>query len=652
MGADDEFARVLTRLHKNMVTSDSENVEDDDEVVNLAKAKIKNLKLKTSVEETELQIKEVHEENRAEIMRMREECASLHELAEDNMDKFDVEMVQSAVDVQYGPTEMFKLMPTLLPATEVATLQGYDCPDVPAVHKILLDLLSEKCDKNRRIELDRVLRKIASIHDKEDLVDVILPLHDLNFSDLLLGNHIWQQLGLTDQTVKELQQRIEDTDAKRQDALEKDEIILSEQLHEEVIRLLAEFIKCIQDRIKIVEGQGSRPDLLTKLGLFKQGAYGTIEKFKTQQLKLKDRFAVDQTTLAEMDDALQAENKTKTLEFQRFQTSNADAITDNENRQADLFDQIVQLQAQMKALGDVRFELVNDRMDVTEKEAKRAALYTKQRQVHAEHAKVYVALQSRADQCLDLLKSTEEYVDKGSEAIWVNSEKIANHLATLLLDEKKNYLSVFRRYYLTCGELKYKKEKRQATIDRQVRHHEAQIEFAKETLDPDTKKYQKMKADVLVLREECEKKIWTLEQKMDAATDLFEPTAKSLDDSGISFLHPAIELEEINVSRRANMNEAVKSYVKKETDDVEFEDEDVNITHHEVQKVKTTAHGGLATSVGMVASSKAVSCTSPNKMLKGGVKGSPRRAKSPGGGPGARPNLLLRRTRVDDDGSF
>ena len=40
---------------------------------------------------------------------------------------------------------------------------------------------------------------------------------------------------------------------------------------------------------QVIEGQGSRPELLHKLDMLKEGSAMTIEKFKNQQLKLKER---------------------------------------------------------------------------------------------------------------------------------------------------------------------------------------------------------------------------------------------------------------------------------------------------------------------------------------------------------------------------
>jgi len=609
------------------------NEYDDDEVFNMARAKITNLKLKTQVHEVEVGIKEIHEENYQEALRQREEVHNMHSRAAEDLDKFDVHMDQVVVNCHYTTTEMHKLLPSLMPAAEVQQLEGFAAVDVPATTKLLQDLLVNKIDPRVRVEVIQQLRRIVAIHTQEDLVDTILPLHDVAFSDLLLHDHIWEQLGLTDLDVKKIQQTIEEYDIKRQEALEKDEINLSEQLHDEMIRSLADFIKMLQDRIKVVEGQSSRPELLHKLDMLKQGSAMTIEKFKNQQLKLKERLGGDLDLLEAMDMTMRADHGKKCSDFQAFKSKNTNDIEVCEGEQVNVWDEITELYERLKSLGQERYDLIAERMEATETEAKRKALYEKQCLVHGNHYKVLIGLRGKADMALDVLNIVDEYVNKGIQSITDRSEKIEADLAALLLDERKNYLSVFRRYYLTCGELKYKKEKRQAVIDRQIRHCAAQIEFAKETLDPDTKKYQQEQAEVLALRDTCEKKIEILANRMEVATDIFEPTAIALNNAGVSFLHPAIELEEINVSRRAGHNQVVKRYVSEDQEEVDLEDEDVNSVAQEVQKVKSMAPGSLSSMTKM----------QPTKSLKG----SPRRPKSPHKGGTHRSNLLLRRTRTD-----
>lgn len=588
------FTHVLQNLQRDMGKAEADKAEDDD-VFEMARAKIKNLKLKTQVEETEIAIKEMHEEHLHEAHKEREEITILHQRADDYMDQFDLEGNKTVIETQYTPTDMYKICQLTVPLQEVDDLTDYIAPDVEAVRQILEELLAQKAGRRRREFLEDELRNIAAIHNSPDLVDVVLPLHDLNWSDLLNNDTVWEQLNNSDAQVKHLQLRIEEVDADRQDALNNDDMILAEQLHDQVIALLEEFIEIIKDRIKICKGKGHRPDLLSKLERFKQDSYGTIDKFKNGQYNLKDRLNDDLAKLDDHDVQMKEANRKAVDIFEEFKLRNAECIDANEKKQNEIWDHILDLYAQLKALGDERWELIAQRIEETEKEDNRKAEYNKMRLVHRDHYNTLLNLRDKADDSLDLLKAVEDYLNKASEDVYIKSEQIDIELNGLLLDEQKNYLSVFRRYYLTCGELKYKKEKRQVAIDKTVRKHDEQIEIAKETLDPNSRRYKEAQTDALLLREEIQKKIAILSNKMDKGSDDFEDCEHRLNAAGVSFLHPSIELQEINVGRRANLNSVAKKYVTKDKDEVDVEDEDIHVTNDETQTVKST--GGLSQSM-------------------------------------------------------
>eukprot|EP00998_Keelungia_sp_KM082_P006543 NODE_278_length_2151_cov_113.239625_g272_i0.p1 GENE.NODE_278_length_2151_cov_113.239625_g272_i0~~NODE_278_length_2151_cov_113.239625_g272_i0.p1 ORF type:complete len:628 (-),score=204.76 NODE_278_length_2151_cov_113.239625_g272_i0:159-2042(-) len=587
------FTEVLQKMQRDMGKAEALK-DEDDEIFDMARSKIRSLKLKTQVVETEEAIQDMHADHLLEADKQREEITILHQRADDYMDQLDLEGNKTIVEPNYTVTDMYKNCQLVIPLQEVEELADFIAPDVEAVRQILDELLAQQAGRRRREFLDDEMRQIASVNNNSDLVDIVLPLHDLNWSDLLHNNSVWEQLNNSDAQVKHLQLRIEETDADRADALASDDMLLSEQLHDQVIALLEEFLEIIKDRIKICKTKGKRPDLLAKLEKFKQASYDTIDRLRNAQQSVKDRLNEDLDKLDQWENAYRDDQKVDVSAFEQFKDSNADAIDANEKDQNDVWDQIIGMYERLKELGDERWNLINQRIQETEKWDTKKSENNKMRLIHRDQYNTLLNLRDKCDDCMDLLKSVEDYLNKASEDIYSKSEEIEMELNNLLLDEQKNYLSVFRRYYLTCGELKYKKEKRQTAINRTVRKHDELIETAKETLDPNCRKYKEAQADALLLREEIQKKINVVSTKMDKSADDFEPTEDALNAAGISFLHPAVELQDLNSRKRRELNQVAKKYSSKDKQEIDEEDDDVVKTEVEVEQVKKSGGQGTA----------------------------------------------------------
>jgi len=128
----------------------------------------------------------------------------------------------------------------------------------------------------------------------------------------------------------------------------------------------------------------------------------------------------------------------------------------------------------------------------------------------------------------------------------------------------KEYLEAFRRLYKTLGQLVYKKEKRLEEIDRNIRTTHIQLEFAIETFDPNAKKHSDTKKDLYKLRTQVEEELEMLKDKMATALEAFGPTEDALIQAGIDFMHPAEEVEDSNLNRRAKLVEYRAHLAKQE----------------------------------------------------------------------------------------
>ena len=112
---------------------------------------------------------------------------------------------------------------------------------------------------------------------------------------------------------------------------------------------------------------------------------------------------------------------------------------------------------------------------------------------------------------------------------------------------------MFRRLYLTIGQLIYKKEKKLEEVDQHIRNEHMQLEFSIETFDPNAKRHSDRKKELYEERSMAEEELQTLKDRLQTIEDLFTPTAEFLRSQGIDFVHPSEEVEESNLARRSKM---------------------------------------------------------------------------------------------------
>jgi len=239
-------------------------------------------------------------------------------------------------------------------------------------------------------------------------------------------------------------------------------------------------------------------------------------------------------------------------------------IRENLEKQDESWRKIQEQERILQKLGTERFEEVKRRIEENDREEKRKVEYQQFLDVVSQHKKLLELTVYNCDLAIRCISIIEELVAEGCSAIKARYDKTNQELAELRLQVHQEYLEAFRRLYKTLGQLVYKKEKRLEEIDRNIRTTHIQLEFSIETFDPNAKKHSDTKKDLYQLRAQVEEELEMLKDKMAQSLEMFGPTEDALTQAGISFVHPAEEVEDNNLQRRSKIVEYRAHLAKQE----------------------------------------------------------------------------------------
>eukprot|EP01084_Bolivina_argentea_P175921 304534_1 len=234
----------------------------------------------------------------------------------------------------------------------------------------------------------------------------------------------------------------------------------------------------------------------------------------------------------------------------------------------------------MKDLGDQRYQTVNDHVIETEREAKRVSYYREYCSVADAHQKRLDACLAQTDAALKAYQVIEDALLKSGAKL--DPAKLDEELGDMKLDEQQFYLKIFRRFWLTTGDLVDKKEKRLNGVNKMHRGLEFQLKIAKESLDPESEKYRVQELDLSRRRDDLVGTIQHLRQSMDKEYDYFKGIEEMLEENEIDFKDPTVELQEFAIDKKARFLNLQKDFVSAEQNDVE--NDAVNLRKLDQQK--------------------------------------------------------------------
>eukprot|EP01012_Entosiphon_sulcatum_P023665 TRINITY_DN2876_c0_g1_i1.p1 TRINITY_DN2876_c0_g1~~TRINITY_DN2876_c0_g1_i1.p1 ORF type:complete len:738 (-),score=195.57 TRINITY_DN2876_c0_g1_i1:77-2212(-) len=583
---------------------DERSRQQEEQLFEVTKQKIQNLKFQTPLLEHEEALRQLHRQLLQEAENQRQDLSALHQKGADQLALLDAN-VRCPILVTYTSEQLVSENALSMPLEELRALAAAAHPDLVLMQRLLDELLEPSCNRRRRDAIEGSLKENVPILRTPILAELAIPIFDLLHSDLLNTGQIRAQLFASDDVVKRLQHKVEQLEQAREQALNDDDMMQAERLHMQSIDMLADLMAAIQSRLQTLGGETN--SLGSMLRRFIEHAQRAVAEWREQEAEIQRRCEEDLAKVARKDRSQVAENDAHCNQFDIFREASNAALSENMQRQDEVYAKVCQLYEQLRELGEARWQQVTERVDALEREERRKEHYASYCRASDEHQRMLRNVLQNCSECLTAMSALETFLQGGTELVAAKYEASERELKDLRLDEQRNHLSVFRRYYLTVGELLFKKEKRLQELDRLQRHAELQVQMARDTLDSNIKQYRDQAHVFEEETNQLSEVVNALREKADQAKDDFEETSEALRRDGVQFLHPAIELQEQNVQRRAKLNQLKKKYADKDKEDCEHEEEDVKKLHATTKQAKKS---GLASLINPL---------SPNRPNKYGV---------------------------------
>eukprot|EP00992_Anisonema_acinus_P011910 TRINITY_DN7765_c0_g1_i1.p1 TRINITY_DN7765_c0_g1~~TRINITY_DN7765_c0_g1_i1.p1 ORF type:complete len:559 (+),score=165.66 TRINITY_DN7765_c0_g1_i1:454-2130(+) len=454
---------------------------------------------------------------------------------------------------------------------EVLELDQEPYTDTSTFRRVLEELLNTKAPKRRREALEATLKDAIGRTEDQNVLELILPVYDILHSELLSTEHIKEALRQMDEKMALLEKGIAQVDRLRQTAMAEDDMKLAETYHDKSIELQEQLLQLLQDRLAPLTRRGGQDKLLADLEEHNQRGARSLDNALRVQTDLIERLDHDLAKLGKRVDFEAQVHSDAVADFKKFTQENDTFLQDNQSQQDQIMGRVTELVKELDQRGRERIEAVRKRAEVKAIEEKRLVEFAQFVHVSNTHKTTLETLLGKARGCIDAIHATEDYLRAGSDRIHRKLEDCDRELADLRLKEHKGNLAVTRRYYLCVGELLYRKEKQIQELDRILRSNDLSLDFVKETLDVDREGYRNSQRNATATKDRVVAKVNLLKDKLEDAAEKFQFTADALDEAKIDYVHPAVEMQEVNVERRSKALALRKQYQDKDLNEVNGE---------------------------------------------------------------------------------
>eukprot|EP00759_Apiculatamorpha_spiralis_P006237 PhF_6_TR13652/c0_g1_i1/m.21902 len=272
-------------------------------------------------------------------------------------------------------------------------------------------------------------------------------------------------------------------------------------------------------------------DLITFYGTLKKNADGDLRKVQSELERITN-------------DDYNAQRQ-----FLAAKELNSNALKENAAKHEAAIRKIDEAEKELLQLALDRGEEIRRRMSMVEAEARR--------RIDAQHFFEFAA------QHTTLLETTihnceiaEEITDTIDEAISNSCKDLEKHLRQVERDIESLRQEVhlanlegFRGFYLTLGDLLYKKERNVEEMEKKIHMAHMQQELAMETLNPRAKEFSQLKKDLAKVKEEMEVQVLSLKDRQTLCIEEYKPTEQALRIAGVPFVSPVDELADKNKAR-------------------------------------------------------------------------------------------------------
>eukprot|EP01006_Ploeotia_vitrea_P024985 TRINITY_DN57784_c0_g1_i1.p1 TRINITY_DN57784_c0_g1~~TRINITY_DN57784_c0_g1_i1.p1 ORF type:complete len:689 (-),score=65.07 TRINITY_DN57784_c0_g1_i1:159-2225(-) len=437
-------------------------------------------------------------------------------------------------------------------------------PSALALKAILSELLEKTRARSlmERGKFHTELRK-ALLGLGVDASENILDFADAATADVLVV--IKDELAKKEPKIKEVERRILNTITAKKEALSREDMQATNQFHLEIIEQHEKLLDMTLARVQQIKLADSDPDSFARKFMeLHAPAMHLMEEFATRRKARAKVLYHDIECLEGLEKIAEDKHRAAELDFREWRQAAVIEMGETSKQQDALFSDIVVKYKELMELGEKKSKQVLDYIKKTEGEERRKTAHTKFLQVCPEYrAQLNLNIRLIESQ-LSCLDEIDDYFKKCDAIVKENVKKFSAELDAMMVKEMHKYFETFRKHHLTSGELLFKKEQRLHALNRQIRSTKLQLQTSIDTLDENVKDYREQLRALQERKATMAKQMEELTRRIDTVVAAFAPIAEEFKARGIEYLHPVIELQEMNVDRKQKILEVAQKAVQME----------------------------------------------------------------------------------------
>jgi len=466
-----------------------------------------------------------------------------------------------------------------------------------AVKSLLSELLDVSTSRRRRNTLLEDLLAKAKNHGPgmHLLTELIGKFTELLQSDGTSPENWRLMLQETDQQIADLKLKIERIEGQRQDALTEEDLQAAETFFEVSLDTQEALIDVYIFRLNTLLDKGTRNRLLENLRQLCEQADTQMNETKHINDDLMGKIDADLKQIQQKVFEEQEGMKYREQEFLDIQQRMGEELMNNQRQQEKVWRDITYSFKELQELSEGRFKECENWMKEVEKHERRKVEYNAVLQVCEDHSRTLTEMLHDCNACEQLLRNFDEFIRGATKTITALADSTTAQCDDWALEDQKTYLVVFREFYMRLGEFLFKKQKRLEEVDRMIRNCEFQIDFCKETLDPDLHKYREQLKELQVRRVDVSERVQRMQVRGDDRAAQFMPHEDALRAAEYEFDSPLLEMHEDIVDRRARVLGQRQKFIDKDKE--ELVDKEAEGIEHLVVTTKQARKTGVSSLV-------------------------------------------------------
>eukprot|EP00667_Euglena_gracilis_P002523 EG_transcript_2524 len=439
-----------------------------------------------------------------------------------------------------------------------------------AIRPLFDELLEAGCSRRRKQQLlkdvaDKVKREGPGMPGHLEVVSSFVDILTQDGSTL---EALKTMLKETQEQIEMMKTKVSHAEAARAEAVQREDLKAAEGQFETSLELQEEMIDLVLYRLNNLLDKASKLNLVDNLDKLHNQSKEQIKESRDFNADVLERLGHD---LEKVEDAKVAANDQfaeRKAKHQRLVEMTEAELAANQQEQDEVWERITQAFADLTALAQARVKKADDLIQgVQDYEGSRVD-FERRMKVYEEHLITLQDLQRACRLSEETLLAFEDFATdavKRGQQVASQSSSEGDHLAR---EEQKRYLALFRQFYMQLGELLFKKQKRLEEVDRMVRSCVFQIDFCKETLDPDLTRYREQLKDLQLLRVEVADKVNRLQIRGDSRATQFLPHEEKMRRAGLEFDSPLLEMHEEIAHNRTRVLEQRQKFLRKDKEEL------------------------------------------------------------------------------------